>query len=190
MNDLGTMGGHYSYAKSINNKNQIVGGSFIDDADSIYHAFISDGVNMIDLNSKVTSKAANWVLGEGTGINDKGTIVGTGTLLGDKHGFMLVPLAPGDANADGKIDFADLVVVAQNYGDAAADWEHGDFNDDTTVGFADLVAIAQNYGTGSAAQAQFAADVQSAFASVPEPGGIFIVMAVGCVAAGRRRSRA
>ena len=190
MTDLGTLGGHYSYANSINNNDQIVGGSFIDDGDSIFHAFISDGVNMTDLNSKVTSKAVNWVLNEGKGINDSGVIVGTGTLSGQKHGFMLMPLMAGDANADGKVDFADLVTVAQNYGSGSQDWEHGDFNGDGDVGFADLVSIAQNYGASQAGfPAQFEADVQSAFASVPEPNMALAGMAVCLLVARRRRRR-
>src|SRR5207248_7096657 len=54
----------------------------------------------------------------------------------------------GDANLDGTVGFADLVTVAQNYGNSSgqASWDAGDFNYDGNVGFADLVALAQNYG--------------------------------------------
>jgi uncharacterized membrane protein len=39
--DLGTLGvAHYSYGLRINNSNAIVGGSFVDASDSIYHAFL------------------------------------------------------------------------------------------------------------------------------------------------------
>ena len=59
---------------------------------------------------------------------------------------------PGDANRDGKVDFADLVTVAQNYNLASGGtWAKGDFNGDGKVDFADLVQLAQNYGTGAAA---------------------------------------
>jgi probable HAF family extracellular repeat protein len=171
MSDLGTLGGgHYSYANGINNNNQIVGASFTDDADSVFHAFLTDGVGpMIDLNSKVTSKAADWVLSSAGSINDGGTIVGTGTRGGAKHGFMLVPLADGDANADGAVDFLDLAKLAQNYNttSGALTWEQGDFNGDGSVDFLDLAALAQNYNTG---QAVFESDLQAAFATaVPEP---------------------
>jgi probable HAF family extracellular repeat protein len=172
MADLGTLGGHYSYAKAINNKDQIVGGSFTDDLDTVYHAFLSDGTTMTDLNSKVTSKAANWVLAEASGMNDNGVIVGTGTLSGERHGFMLRPLLAGDANADGSVDFNDLVALAQNYNTSGSlDWEHGDFTGDGNVDFNDLVALAQNYNTTQGTFAsQFQSDVQAAFAQVPEPG--------------------
>jgi hypothetical protein len=55
-----------------------------------------------------------------------------------------VPL-PGDANLDDKVDFNDLVVVAQNYNGTGKTYAQGDFNFDTKVDFADLVLLAQNY---------------------------------------------
>ena len=187
MNDLGTLGGHYSYANAINNKDQIVGGAFSDDADSIFHAFLTDGVNpMIDLNAKVTSKAADWVLSSASSINDGGTIVGTGTRGGAKHGFMLVPLADGDANADGAVDFLDLAALAQNYNTSGTlTWEQGDFNADGSVDFLDLAAMAQNYNTG---QAVFQADLQAAFATaVPEPSTPVALGLITLVSLRRRR---
>jgi len=89
---------------------------------------------------------------------------------------------PGDANADGNVDFADLVTIAQNYGasDGQHRWSQGDFNYDGNVDFADLVSIAQNYGTSGPLAAEgtpvgpaiFNADWQAAqafAAEVPEP---------------------
>ncbi len=91
MTDLGTLGGHYSYAISINNSNVIVGGSFIDTGDSVYHAFVSDGSSMTDLNNQLGASGAGWVLVEARGINDLGQIVGTGTYNGANHVFLLTP---------------------------------------------------------------------------------------------------
>lgn len=58
----------------------------------------------------------------------------------------------GDATSDRRVDFADLVVLAQHYnrGVPAGDdpWADGDFNVDGAVDFADLVALAQHYNTG------------------------------------------
>ena len=53
---------------------------------------------------------------------------------------------PGDANGDGKVDFSDLLILAQHYGDTNAILADGDFNGDGTVNFADLLILAQNYG--------------------------------------------
>jgi hypothetical protein len=53
----------------------------------------------------------------------------------------------GDASLDKTVGFADLVAVAQHYGQSTnANWDQGDFNFDGAVGFADLVVVAQNYG--------------------------------------------
>ena len=57
-----------------------------------------------------------------------------------------LPLLPGDADGDGKVDFADLVILARNYGNTSATWSDGDFNNDGSVGFDDLVIVARNYG--------------------------------------------
>ena len=59
---------------------------------------------------------------------------------------------PGDANGDGKVDFADLLMLAQNYGlPKGATYMTGDFNGDGSVGFDDLLILAQNYGKTLAA---------------------------------------
>ena len=54
----------------------------------------------------------------------------------------------GDANGDRTVGFADLVILAQHYNQAAgATFGVGDFNYDGAVGFADLVILAQRYNT-------------------------------------------
>ena len=57
----------------------------------------------------------------------------------------------GDANLDGPVNFADLLIVAQHYGQTAANWDQGDFTSDATVGFPDLLKLAQSYGSLSSA---------------------------------------
>ena len=59
----------------------------------------------------------------------------------------VVRALPGDADLDGKVDFADLAIVARHYGQQNATWAEGDFNADGSVGFDDLVLLARNYGS-------------------------------------------
>jgi hypothetical protein len=58
-----------------------------------------------------------------------------------------------DANHDGKVDFNDLVALAQNYNTTGQTFATGDFDYDTKVDFNDLVILAQRYNTSLAAPA-------------------------------------
>jgi probable HAF family extracellular repeat protein len=91
MTDLGTLGGNYSYALSINNQGVVVGGSFIDKADLTYHAFVTAGNALVDLNTQLDASGAGWVLIEARTINDSSQIAGIGTLRGTPRGFLLSP---------------------------------------------------------------------------------------------------
>jgi Tol biopolymer transport system component len=51
----------------------------------------------------------------------------------------------GDANADGRVDFADFVALSGNFGRQGVGWEHGDFDGDGDVDFADFVILSNNY---------------------------------------------
>ena len=109
------------------------------------------------------------------------------TLDVDENRLGLVyKVRPGDATGDGRVDFADLVVLAQGYG-GPGDRSSGDFNHDDSVSFADLVVLAQNYG-GSPSTAQVSqlgalsgAEVDRAFLQVPEPAAGWLVVGLGSV---------
>jgi hypothetical protein len=80
--------------------------------------------------------------------------------LSDTAGNLLPAPAPldffafaGDANRDRKVDFSDLVVLAQNYNTQGKTFVLGDFSYDGTVDFNDLVVLAQRYNTSLAAPA-------------------------------------
>ena len=101
----------------------------------------------------------------------------------------------GDANLDGRVSFSDLVALAQNYNTTTGQalWSSGDFNFDGNINFADLVALAQNYNstlpTPGAFVAQFEADLQSAFANLPEPTSVALITLTVCVAERRKESK-
>ena len=59
--------------------------------------------------------------------------------------FLDVVRRPGDATGDGLVNFADLLVLAQNFGNTNATWAEGDFNGDGKVDFSDLLLLAQNF---------------------------------------------
>ena len=67
-------------------------------------------------------------------------------LTGANPGVDFFVLA-GDANHDRKVDFTDLVTVAQNYNATGRAFAQGDFDYDGAVGFTDLVILAQRYNT-------------------------------------------
>lgn len=95
-----------------------------------------------DGNYTATLKAAG--ITDAAGSNLDGNKDGTG---GDDYTFSFFVLA-GDANHDRTIGFADLVAVAQHYGQiGGATASTGDANNDGNVSFADLVVVAQKYGT-------------------------------------------
>jgi len=103
----------------------------------------------------------------------------------------------GDADRNRRVDFNDLVKLAQNYNTVGSKtWSDGDFNGDRTVDFKDLVILAQRYNTslgapGAAAAAMaptlansFAADWVAASAppatelKKPKPAPVFSVTPV------------
>ncbi len=60
--------------------------------------------------------------------------------------LIVAPAVLGDANLDDHVNFADLYVLAQNYGASGGTWDVGDFNADRTMDSDDLSLIEQQYG--------------------------------------------
>ena len=90
--DLGTSGGLYSWAKSINNRGQIVGRTY--DRLGISRATLFDptgGGNNIDLNTLI-DPGLGWWLVHANSINDNGWIVGRGVNPdGYERAYLLIP---------------------------------------------------------------------------------------------------
>lgn len=87
MQDLGTLGGGYSNGNAINNNGQVVGNSY--KVTGAQAAFLYSSNTMTDLNTILDSSGTGWNLTEARGINDWGQIVGTGTINGQTHAYLL-----------------------------------------------------------------------------------------------------
>ena len=64
----------------------------------------------------------------------------------------------GDADFNGKVEFADFLTLSGNFGQDNAFWSDGDFAPDGEVGFSDFLILSGNFGQGEVVAA-----------SVPEP---------------------
>ena len=54
---------------------------------------------------------------------------------------------PADANSDGQVNFADFLILSQNYGKAAdATFAEGDFDEDGKIDFADFLLLTEHFG--------------------------------------------
>ena len=154
----------------------IVGSMSIALDPAAYH-FVNVGFNNIDTIT-FTAGGGNSTIPDPT---DPTKFLPGGFFLMDNLTY--VPEIAGDTNDDGKVDFADLVTLARNYGKAGT-WETGDFDADGKVDFNDLVILARNYGQTSGA----AGNAALVGAVLPEPtAGLAFFGAAGAMLLPRRR---
>jgi len=109
MVDLGILvGGQWSAAYAVNDFGQVVGASDTTGETHRFrwrngrptasgsHAFIwSSDVGMRDLNHVLIPQNSRWLLTQAHAINSSGQIVGTGTINGETHAFLLLPQGRG-----------------------------------------------------------------------------------------------
>ena len=117
----------------------------------------------------------------------------TETLIGDFE-TPTEPWRVADANDDGKVDVADLGILATNYNEMPPDPEGrmgGDFNNDGVVNVADLGILATHYGQPRPAALAFeqAAASFNNLPAVPEPASLAVlgIGALGLTARWRQR---
>src|SRR5258708_15254038 len=79
---LGTLGGSFSIARGINNQGDVVGGS-LTDGDENFHGFLYRGNVLVDLNDFLDPEAG-WELIQAFAINNRGEVLGLGSLDGDR----------------------------------------------------------------------------------------------------------
>jgi hypothetical protein len=91
------------------------------------------------------TRTATFELPVGLADGDYRATFAAGNVLGLSTSLDFYVLA-GDANRSRSVDFADLVLLAQHYGQTTGmTYADGDFDDDGDVDFADLVVLAQAY---------------------------------------------
>ncbi|MEO0475555.1 MAG: SBBP repeat-containing protein, partial [Planctomycetota bacterium] len=89
---------------------------------------------------------------------------------------------PGDANGDGQVTAADLVILDANFGQAGT-FIDGDFNGDGTVTAADLVILDANFGAGVGSVTS-----TSTIAAIPVPSSLALLGFGGVLLLRRRGS--
>ena len=82
----------FSQAFGINDSDQIVGTSQIQNSPSTFHAFIYENGSMKDLSNMIGCDTG-WILQEARAINNTGVITGNGIFEGERRAFSLTPLA-------------------------------------------------------------------------------------------------
>ncbi|MBC8143200.1 MAG: DUF3466 family protein [Armatimonadetes bacterium] len=120
ISDLGTLGGDYSEARSINDAGQVVGFSTLYGY-KVAHGFIVEDGKMIDLNTRLRD-ADGYEVESAYGINDVGQIAATGFVGGDDvyHALRLDPMR-GSALTPGAVSLLILaasgafVALAENF---------------------------------------------------------------------------
>lgn len=161
-------------AVATNGKQQVGYGSAAGTGNAV-HALLWAGTanSMIDLENFLPSPfGSSWA----ASIDSAGDVFGWAGRPGGLYAveWLPHPVLAGDANLDGTVGFDDLEALARHYGQAGG-WVQGDFDQDGTVDFNDLVILARHYGQSltssqvASFDPSFRADVEEAFADVPEP---------------------
>ena len=103
----------------------------------------------------------------------------TGSVVFGSIGPVCDPNSQGDLDGNGKVEFADFLILSGNFGNEVDDHTGGDIDCNGKVEFADFLVLSGNFGNDVAA-AQ----------SVPEPAGFalfgFASLLIGCLRSRRK----
>ena len=100
------------------------------------------------------------------------------TFVDGETGIGCDPNSGGDLDGNGKVEFADFLILSGNFGNEVADHTAGDIDCNGTVEFADFLVLSGNFG-----------NTVGEAASVPEPSGIVLLSLAGFIGGLVRRRR-
>jgi len=143
-NQIADLPGHPDFidneAFAINGSGLIVGTASTLSS-SIGAAVLWKDGQVFDLNDLIPAESG-WTLEAAKDINNAGRIVGTGTAPnGESHGFLLIPIAPGDVNRDGTVNVNDLLALLAAWGPCDQPCVDVDFDDSGGVDVLDLLTL-------------------------------------------------
>lgn len=98
-------------------------------------------------------------------------------------------LLAGDANLDGKVDLSDFQTLEMNFNKTHTLWGDGDFNLDGVVDYNDFLIFRGKFVPAIPAASAPVEAFASAYAPLPEPGAVGVVMLAGIAGLLRRRRR-
>jgi probable HAF family extracellular repeat protein len=151
MQDLGTLGGDWSYAYGVSADGSVVVGG-AENAAGQFRAFRWTASGMEDLNQTYAALLTNGsVLRSANAISPDGRyIVGWGrnAATGRAEAFLLDTGFPprGDVDRNGCVDDADLLAVLSAFGERG--YRNEDLNWDGVIDDADLLIVLFNFGSG------------------------------------------
>lgn len=90
-------------------------------------------------------------------------VASAGVTLGDE--LAAAGILGGDADLNGRVEFADFLLLSASFGSEDAHFGDGDFDCNGRVEFADFLTMSSNFGQSSASE----------ISSVPEPNGLVLV---------------
>lgn len=147
-----------THLRAMNNKSQIVGGTY-EYHSSNRSAFIWSEKNGIQDLNQLTDEyqgtdGPRW-FSQAEGINDKGQVVTTGWFDSDgngkkgsgdlEHVFVLTPYLTGDISGDNKADLTDLNLISKYYEINATVCPSVDVNEDGTIDINDVYKVMEDW---------------------------------------------